>query len=90
MSNNRLDIIVFGATGYAGKYAVKETARVCKEQNMKFGIAGRRKEALETIIKELKIDIGKIKFVLIFSIREFHFIFTILRLFYSILVNCFV
>nr|XP_012220066.1 PREDICTED: saccharopine dehydrogenase-like oxidoreductase [Linepithema humile]XP_012220067.1 PREDICTED: saccharopine dehydrogenase-like oxidoreductase [Linepithema humile] len=57
MANNRLDIVVFGATGYTGKYAVKATERFCKEHNMKFGIAGRRKEALETIIKELKTDI---------------------------------
>lgn len=68
MANNRLDIVVFGATGYTGKCAVKKTEHFCKEQNLKFGIAGRRKEALEAIIKELKTDIGEIKFLLIFSI----------------------
>ena len=60
MANDRLDIVVFGATGFTGKYAVKATARFCKEHNLKFGIAGRRKEVLETIIKKLDTDIGKI------------------------------
>lgn len=64
MANDRLDIVIFGATGYTGKYVVKHAVDFCKEQEMKFGVAGRRKEALEAVIKEFASDIGKIKFIM--------------------------
>jgi len=63
MANNRLDIVIFGATGYTGKFAVQKAAYFCKQEKMKFGVAGRRKEALEAVIKEFAPDIGKTKFV---------------------------
>ncbi|XP_011172093.2 saccharopine dehydrogenase-like oxidoreductase isoform X2 [Solenopsis invicta] len=57
MTNNRLDIVIFGATGYTGKHVVKNATQMCKDQKLKFGIAGRRKEALEAVIKEFASDI---------------------------------
>ncbi|CAL1685659.1 unnamed protein product [Lasius platythorax] len=57
MANDRLDIVIFGATGYTGKYLVKYAVDFYKEQKMKFGVAGRRKEALEAVIKEFASDI---------------------------------
>ncbi|XP_071642447.1 saccharopine dehydrogenase-like oxidoreductase isoform X2 [Temnothorax longispinosus] len=57
MANNRLDIIIFGATGFTGKHVVKNAAHICKEQKIKFGIAGRRKEALDAVVKEFASDI---------------------------------
>lgn len=62
MANDRLDIVIFGATGYTGKYVVKDAVHLCKEHKLRFGVAGRRKEALEAVIKEFAPDIGKIKF----------------------------
>ncbi|XP_020299877.1 saccharopine dehydrogenase-like oxidoreductase [Pseudomyrmex gracilis] len=56
MANERLDLVIFGATGFTGKYAVKQAIRFCKEYRMKFGIAGRRKEGLEAVLKELKTE----------------------------------
>jgi len=61
MANNRLDIVIFGATGFAGKYVVKNAIRICKEHKMKFGIAGRRKEALEAVATEFGLNIGTFK-----------------------------
>lgn len=52
MTNGRLDLIVFGATGFTGKYTVRQVARLCEERGLKFGISGRRKEALEAVMKE--------------------------------------
>ncbi|XP_071642449.1 saccharopine dehydrogenase-like oxidoreductase [Temnothorax longispinosus] len=64
MANNRLDIIIFGATGFAGKHIVKKAAHICKEQKIKFGIAGRRKEALDAVLKEFASDIENVPIIL--------------------------
>ncbi|XP_011163230.1 saccharopine dehydrogenase-like oxidoreductase [Solenopsis invicta] len=64
MANDRLDIVIFGATGYTGKYVVKNATQICKDQNLKFGIAGRRKEALEAVIKEFASDIEDVHIIL--------------------------
>lgn len=61
MTNDRLDIIIFGATGYTGKYVVKNAVHMCKDKKMKFGVAGRRKEALDIVVKEFTSDIGTLK-----------------------------
>lgn len=59
MANERLDIVIFGATGFTGKHAVKIAAQLAKEKQIKFGISGRRKQALEGVLKEFAPDIGK-------------------------------
>jgi len=61
MADSRLDIIIFGATGYTGKYVVKNATHMCKDHEMKFGIAGRKKEALDAVVKEFASDIGTLK-----------------------------
>ncbi|KYM97013.1 putative saccharopine dehydrogenase [Cyphomyrmex costatus] len=53
---DRLDIVIFGATGYTGKYVVKNATHMCKDGKIKFGIAGRRKEALDAVVKEFVLD----------------------------------
>lgn len=73
MASDRLDIIIFGATGYTGKYVVKDIVDFYKEQKIKFGIAGRRKEALEAVVKEFASDIGKIKFIMFLSFKFNYF-----------------
>lgn len=64
MASDRLDIIIFGATGYTGKFVVKNTVHLCKEHKLRFGVAGRKQEALEAVIKEFASDIGKINFII--------------------------
>jgi len=64
MADDRLDIVIFGATGFTGKYVVKKATHMCKEQKMKFGVAGRRKEALEAVVKEFASDIEDVPIIL--------------------------
>lgn len=51
MSSDRLDVIIFGASGYTGKYTVYEGVKVLK--GLKWGVAGRSKEKLEEVLKEM-------------------------------------
>lgn len=41
MANRHLDVIIFGATGFTGKYTVYEAVKVLS--TLKWGIAGRNK-----------------------------------------------
>ena len=56
---SRLDIVVFGATGYTGKFVVRELANAYQTEKITWGIAGRSenklKEVLESIGKEKSI-----------------------------------
>ncbi|KAL6439110.1 hypothetical protein ACFW04_003821 [Cataglyphis niger] len=63
MANDRLDIVIFGATGYTGKYVVKDAVHLCKEHKLRFGVAGRRKEALEAVVKEFASDIDNVSII---------------------------
>lgn len=58
MTDERLDLVIFGATGFTGKYTVKEAERLAKDKHFTWGIAGRRKEALESILKEFAPESG--------------------------------
>lgn len=57
METDRLDVVIFGATGFTGKHVVKEAARLAKEKEFKFGVAGRRKQELENVVKSYAPDI---------------------------------
>lgn len=52
MAAERLDIIIFGATGFTGKYTVEHAVKFSEEKHFSWGVAGRRKEALETVLSE--------------------------------------
>ncbi|XP_048512831.1 saccharopine dehydrogenase-like oxidoreductase [Athalia rosae] len=52
MAAERLDVIIFGATGFTGKYTIEEAVKLSQEKQFTWGIAGRRKEALEAVLKE--------------------------------------
>lgn len=58
MAEKRLDVLIFGATGFTGKYTVKEAARLCKNNPFSWGVAGRNKERLNNVIKEFAPDFG--------------------------------
>lgn len=66
MSSEKLDVIIFGASGYTGKYTVFEAVKVL--DGLKWGIAGRNKEKLENVLKEMgekaKTDLSKIPIVI--------------------------
>ena len=43
---SRLDIVVFGATGYTGKFVVRELANAYQTEKITWGIAGRSEKKL--------------------------------------------
>ena len=69
MTDERLDFVIFGATGYTGKYAVKVAAQLAKEKQMKFGVSGRRKQALQAVVKEFASDIENVP-ILIADLKD--------------------
>jgi short subunit dehydrogenase-like uncharacterized protein len=57
---SRLDLVIFGATGFTGKHAVVHLAR--KEgafAGLTWGIAGRSKQKLEEVIRDVSKTTGK-------------------------------
>jgi short subunit dehydrogenase-like uncharacterized protein len=60
----RLDLIVFGASGFTGKYAILEVNKLAIEKGgLKWGISGRNKSKLEDVLREMgqkaKVDLSK-------------------------------
>ncbi|SPP80487.1 saccharopine dehydrogenase-like oxidoreductase [Drosophila guanche] len=51
MAAKKLDAIIFGATGFTGKYTVLEAVSVLK--GLSWGIAGRNQEKLQSVLKEM-------------------------------------
>lgn len=59
MKDAKLDLLIFGATGFTGKYTVKEAERLCKVKPFSWGVAGRNKEALLAVLKNFAPESGK-------------------------------
>lgn len=57
MAAEKLDVIIFGATGFTGKYTVYEACSVL--ENLKWGIAGRNREKLEEVLKDMGAKANK-------------------------------
>lgn len=51
MAGERLDVIIFGASGFTGKYTVFEAVSVLKD--FRWGIAGRNREKLQKVLKDM-------------------------------------
>lgn len=49
---SRLDVIIFGATGYTGQYVVEEMARKAQQFGFKWGVAGRTVDKLKQILQQ--------------------------------------
>uniref|UniRef100_A0A1L8ECP0 Putative conserved plasma membrane protein n=1 Tax=Haematobia irritans TaxID=7368 RepID=A0A1L8ECP0_HAEIR len=54
---DRLDVIIFGASGFTGKYTVFEAVTVLSD--LKWGIAGRNRKKLEDVISDMSIKANK-------------------------------
>lgn len=51
---SRLDLVIFGATGFTGRKAAEEVARGGKDYDtLSWGVAGRSQDKLEALIKDL-------------------------------------
>ncbi|GAB1597726.1 saccharopine dehydrogenase-like oxidoreductase [Argonauta hians] len=53
------DIVVFGATGFTGKYVVEELTRVASQHKMKWAIAGRNMEKLQSVLADVTNSTGQ-------------------------------
>lgn len=51
MATSRLDVIIFGASGFTGKYTVFEAISVLKD--LRWGIAGRSRQKLENVLQTM-------------------------------------
>lgn len=59
---SRLDLLVFGATGFSGKIVVENIIRICRDpqySDLTWGLAGRSLEKLQAVLQELK-DEGRL------------------------------
>lgn len=62
MSNSdRLDIIIFGATGFTGKRTIPQLTKLIKEEKLAltWGIAGRSEAKLKQALTEMQQKTGK-------------------------------
>ena len=48
-----LDVVVFGATGYAGKFVTRHLAKVFRAENLKWGVADRSAVSLSETLKTI-------------------------------------
>lgn len=61
-----LDVVIFGATGFTGKYTVLHAVKLLSD--LKWGIAGRSQQKLESVLKEIgkkaDTDLSKIPIII--------------------------
>ncbi|XP_031631125.1 saccharopine dehydrogenase-like oxidoreductase [Contarinia nasturtii] len=57
MASDRLDLVIFGASGFTGKYTVLEGVKLL--ENLSWGVAGRDEEKLKRTLKEIGDKCGK-------------------------------
>lgn len=61
-----LDVIIFGASGFTGKYTVLHAVKLLSD--LKWGIAGRSQQKLESVLKEMgakaDTDLSKIPIII--------------------------
>ncbi|CAG9122732.1 unnamed protein product [Plutella xylostella] len=66
---SRLDIVIFGATGFTGRKAVEEAVRISKKTPISWGVAGRSEQKLEQLLAEVGAktggdDLSKVKMII--------------------------
>lgn len=57
-AEKEFDIIIFGATGFTGKYVVEYVAKISKDQ-LKWAVAGRSANKLAEVLAEVSVISGK-------------------------------
>lgn len=58
----KLDVLIFGASGFTGKYAVLEMVKLAKEFNITWGVAGRSTDKLKKEVLEwASVKTGKVR-----------------------------
>jgi short subunit dehydrogenase-like uncharacterized protein len=59
---DRIDIVIFGATGYSGQYLVKEMATIFQDEMISWAVAGRSKQKLNDLLESISKEISKLLF----------------------------
>ena len=55
LNTKKLDLIIFGATGFTGRLVCQHINKTYSNNDLKWGIAGRNKEKLFVVVKQLNI-----------------------------------
>ena len=55
LHTKKLDLIIFGATGFTGRLVCQHINKTYSNNDLKWGIAGRNKEKLFIVAKQLNI-----------------------------------
>jgi len=55
---SRVDLIIFGATGYTGKFLVRELATTYKNEQITWAVAGRSSKRLEAVLESVSAETG--------------------------------
>jgi short subunit dehydrogenase-like uncharacterized protein len=48
-----LDVVIFGASGYTGKFVTRQMSKVFKKESIKFGIAGNTLSDLKHLLRDV-------------------------------------
>ncbi|XP_059163768.1 saccharopine dehydrogenase-like oxidoreductase [Physella acuta] len=59
MSQNRYDLVLFGASGFTGHYTIDEVSKVAEEENLTWAVAGRNMNKLQKVLSEASVRTGK-------------------------------
>ena len=52
------DLIVFGASGFTGKYVAAEVARVSNKENITWAVSGRNTDKMKAILENVEKSTG--------------------------------
>lgn len=67
-NEREFDIIIYGASGYTGKYVVEYVAKIYEEEKLKWAIAGRDAGKLKGVLEDVSTLTGKdVKDIPVFS-----------------------
>ncbi|CAG9825627.1 unnamed protein product [Phaedon cochleariae] len=58
MEKDRFDIVLFGATGFTGKYCIPYIVKLSKVKSFSWAIAGRSEEKLMEVLKKIGAEMG--------------------------------
>ena len=62
MSEERYDLVIFGATGFTGQFVVEEMVRVQEEEggSLTMAVAGRNMEKLQKVLEQASKHTGNL------------------------------
>ena len=73
MSEERYDLVIFGATGFTGQFVVEEVVRVQEELGgLTMAVAGRNMAKLQKVLEQASKQTGNLKFGAISFLVHIH------------------